>query len=414
MVSTNQSSGNSTLTRVRSKARVGGEAERAEPARFPLPCLSNNNSNEGRNKGLFDEELQTPSSVRKAEFVLRTEVRALAKAHGLERLGFFTLTFPKAVMNRVEASRRFNSLLTGVLRKRYKIGIRVLERHKSNGIHFHCVVVCDGDIRSGFDFAACENGKRDYSSANPYLRREWAFWRETVEKYGFGRHELKPVKSNAEGLAKYVGKYLGKHWAVRRPEDVGARLVSYWGYRGKSAAARRNAGCTFSWVNGGARIWRESLRDVDRLAGHVCPAYLEAGLDGPERLKRYFGRHWAWKLIKKEVTTKPMLAVCEIENIHASRMTYTTLPSWSARPVARPTMYFHHRSRSNPSGVTVDALASRLSAKTKGSRCNRITSEDMDEVAATMQQCRDRFRFLDAPPSPATGGFAGGAVPVHS
>ena len=65
------------------------------------------------------------------------------------------------------------------------------------------------DIRTGFHFAAVKRG--DYRSASAYLRREWRFWRATAPKYGFGRTELLPIKKTAEGVAKYVGKYIAKH-----------------------------------------------------------------------------------------------------------------------------------------------------------------------------------------------------------
>jgi len=65
------------------------------------------------------------------------------------------------------------------------------------------------DIRSGADFQAFK--RRDYRSANSALRVEWAFWRQTCPKYRFGRHKLMPFKSTAEGIARYVGKYISKY-----------------------------------------------------------------------------------------------------------------------------------------------------------------------------------------------------------
>ncbi len=86
-----------------------------------------------------------------------------------------------------EAARRFNSLNTHVIRARYRRAIGVWERQASGRLHLHLVVVLDADIRSGFDFAAI--AERDYRSANRSLRAEWAFWRVTAPKYGFGRTE---------------------------------------------------------------------------------------------------------------------------------------------------------------------------------------------------------------------------------
>jgi hypothetical protein len=74
-------------------------------------------------------------------------------------------------------------------------------------------VVLDADIRTGLDFAAV--AMRDYRTAPAALKSEWAFWRETAPRYGFGRTELLPIKSTAEGFSKYVGKYIAKQ-AIHR------------------------------------------------------------------------------------------------------------------------------------------------------------------------------------------------------
>jgi len=63
-------------------------------------------------------------------------------------------------------------------------------------------------IRTGFNFAAVKRG--DYRSASDYLRREWKFWWKTALKYVFGRTELLPIRKTADGVAKYVGKYIAK------------------------------------------------------------------------------------------------------------------------------------------------------------------------------------------------------------
>jgi hypothetical protein len=152
---------------------------------------------------------------------------ALAKRFGLERLGFLTLTFADNVQVLQEANRRFHSLDTHVIRRRYERAIAVPERQKSGRVHFHLVVVAGADIRSGADFEAFK--RKDYRSANPALRSEWAFWRGTAPRFRFGRTELLPVKSTPEGMARYVGKYISKHVRARTAGDKGARLVRYLG-----------------------------------------------------------------------------------------------------------------------------------------------------------------------------------------
>lgn len=97
----------------------------------------------------------------------------VCRKFGIERVGFLTLTFADHVVDVREASRRFNSLATDVLRKRYAAYIRVLERQKSKRIHYHLLVVLPDDIRTGCDFDAFAN--RDYRTAGNHLRCEWAF-----------------------------------------------------------------------------------------------------------------------------------------------------------------------------------------------------------------------------------------------
>ncbi len=346
----------------RSNDASGWAGDAAAGRASALPCLNRNNSNEGTNAAKFADFPRLPSNVRKGEFVLKTEVKELARIYGIERLGFFTLTFADHVIDRKEASRRFNSLLTGVLKKRYPTGIKVMERQKSGRIHFHCVVALDRDIRTGFDFPAAARGH--YGSANAALRSEWAFWRETCKKYGFGRHELMPVKSNALGLAKYVGKYLGKHFQVRNLDDKGARLVGYWGY--KASSLTRSASCRFSWAKGGAFKWRSNLQMIDRIAQAVCPIYSTRGADGLARLRYYWGKKWAWEFMKADFVNKPALAVLSIERMEEARAKYETGRKWvhpvsvkdeAAPPLKAHMLPFFLRPKSSPAGAGLFSAA---------------------------------------------------------
>ena len=205
-----------------------------------LPCLNSNIS------------IIAPSTQhRKAASALGWNVLSLSQKHGLENLGFLTLTFKDHVLDVKEAQRRLNSLISNVIKPRYQDYIGVLERQKSGRIHYHLLVVLGFDIRTGFDFAAIE--AKNYSSANPALRAEWAFWRKTAPAYGFGRTELMPIKSSEEAIGKYIGKYIGKHMESRQEGDKGARLVRY--SRGARVASTR-----FQFVSVGSQAWRSKLR----------------------------------------------------------------------------------------------------------------------------------------------------------
>jgi hypothetical protein len=182
--------------------------------------------------------------------MLTETVKHLAQVHGIERLGMLTLTFADHVTDRKEAQRRWHSVRTHIFAERYVDYVRVFERQVSGRIHYHLVVVLRADIRSGANFE--EFGKRIYKSANIALRSEWAFWRRTAPKYGFGRTELLPVKSSAEAIGRYVGKYVSKHVGQRQEQDRGARLVSY------SRAA--SIGTTnFAWNSPRSWLWRAKL-----------------------------------------------------------------------------------------------------------------------------------------------------------
>ncbi len=188
---------------------------------IPLPCRSLETTQSRPDPN------QLSSGHRKVANALSWNVAHLCQKYGTHRVGFLTLTFADHVICAREASRRFNSLASNVLRPRYAHFIRVLERQKSGRIHYHLLVVLKDDIRTGADFDAFAD--RNYKSANSALRLEWAFWRKTSPVYRFGRTELMPIRSDADALGLYVGKYIGKHIGFRLEEDKGVRLVSYSG-----------------------------------------------------------------------------------------------------------------------------------------------------------------------------------------
>jgi hypothetical protein len=187
---------------------------------------------------------------RKSASALAWNVQALAERFGIERIGFLTLTFKDHVLCPKEAQKRFHSLRTHVLSERYAHHIRVSERQRSGRLHYHLLVVLNDDIRSGVDFAAF--AKQDYRSASQALRDEWFYWRATSARFRFGRTELLPVRSTAEGIARYVGKYISKSIGNRSPLDYGARLVEY--SRGARIASTR-----FAWATSGATAWRRKV-----------------------------------------------------------------------------------------------------------------------------------------------------------
>ena len=227
-----------------------------------LPCrsLETTQPNEGGALPFHGNALGTPAGLsgphRKVAAALSWNVAHVCQKFGIERVGFLTLTFADHVLCAREASRRYNSLASHVLSKRYAAVVRVLERQKSGRIHYHLLVVLPDDIRTGADFDAFAN--RDYRSANNHLRREWAFWRKTAGNYGFGRTELMPIRSDANALGQYVGKYIGKHIGQREERDKGVRLVSY----SKDA---RMATSKFANVDKYSTEWRGKVLTFSRI-----------------------------------------------------------------------------------------------------------------------------------------------------
>lgn len=220
---------------------------------------------------------------KKSAAALAWNVQALCERYGINRIGFLTLTFAEHITCAKESQRRYNSLRSGVLADHYPAAIRVLERQKSGRIHYHLLVVLPVDIRTGFDFKAAE--KRDYQSACPELKQEWAFWRATANKYGFGRVELLPIKSSEAAIARYVGKYISKHIAQREEQDRGLRLVDYSG-KGRIANTR------FSWRTKGGAEWR---RKVGVFAAIIGEIYGFPGQMPYSEMKSMLGPTWAHK-----------------------------------------------------------------------------------------------------------------------
>ena len=249
-----------------------------------LPCLFRNNCTEitdkTPSKPLSPAAFELSTNLKKSASALAWNVQHFVDTYGLSNVGFLTLTFRDHVTDPKEAQRRFNSLKTHVLASRYRAYIRVMEPMKSGRIHYHLLVALDSDIRTGFDFFAVRS--QDYSSANKAIRAEWAFWRKTAPKYRFGRTELMPVRSNSEGIGRYVGKYISKGIESRTEQFKGTRLVEY-SRKAKIASTR------FQFVTEGSAEWRRKLAIfVHYIADNTgC----EPSFEG---LRRVLGARWSY------------------------------------------------------------------------------------------------------------------------
>ena len=242
--------------------------------------------------------MQMPGTKAKQAKALAFNIEWLGQTFGVERLGFLTLTVGDTVegkfvkvRDRAEAERRFNSILNRI-REKYQCGVVVVERHKDGGVHFHLVVVVEGDIKTGLDFAAV--GLRDYRSASATLRAEWAWWRENAPDYGFGRHELLPVRTTGQQIGRYVAKYLGKSWSERTPDDRGKRCLRYFGRWSKSGVkCGPPMSSRFGAMTPKAQAWRACMKQIQ----------MATKLNGVElhenNIKELVGPRWAWRLTKQ-------------------------------------------------------------------------------------------------------------------
>lgn len=201
----------------------------------------------------FKLEETTPSrepKARKVVYCIEQNVERLAQEYGVGHLAFLTLTFADQVEAVAIASKRFNSMNTGVFAKRgYSPWVRILERHKSGRIHFHLIVVVPEDIRTGFDPLT----NRGSGSGWVWLCRERKILRKLLPRYSFGRAELVPLRKGSIAAARYLAKYITKSLAVRGEHDRHVRLVTY--SRGFNWLRPEH----FSWARGGSSVWRRKL-----------------------------------------------------------------------------------------------------------------------------------------------------------
>ena len=269
------------------KMDTGPGAHTATRGRPALPCLYSLISNENEKKLVdmltAEEGVEFTNSRKRTAFILAESVEKLTKLHPIEKLGFLTLTFKDHVTDPKEAQRRLNSLLTRVIKPRYGRYIGVFERQKNGRIHYHFLVTLPHDIRTGVDFNAIK--KRDYKTAGKYLRDEWFFWRTTAKKYCFGRTELLPIRSTAQAIKYYVGKYISKSvTADKDRRDKGVRLPRY--SKGVKAGNIR-----FAFISNGATKWRKAVAFfAELLSDHYQQPITEL-----DHITERLGNRWAYK-----------------------------------------------------------------------------------------------------------------------
>lgn len=243
--------------------REGGEA---------APCLYSNNSTETLNSSSSDEKLEyvksltnllSPYHKRQAHTLFSNVERLITKeAKSPDHVAFLTLTFQENVTDHAEAYKRFRSFNSHYLAP-HKLLLEWVcskERQKRGAWHYHLVIACENDIKTGFDFDLYEewlDGPRKpgtFPTGNAAIKELWHDISQNLTQYGLGRiFSVEPIRKNAEAMARYVGKYISKHIGSRSEQDKGVRLVNY--SRGWTKNSMR-----FAWHTENAQKWRDKLK----------------------------------------------------------------------------------------------------------------------------------------------------------
>jgi len=271
-----------------------------------------------------EPDFRLDGSQRKTAYALEKNVARMVHEAGFEKIGFLTLTVGdseaggfRQIWDSEEASRRINSLSAGILRDLFKRAVIVTERHKSGAIHFHLIVECSDDIRTGFDFSAFFGGGGYAESASPALRDLWAILRERLPLYGFGRSELTPLYKTGEAVSRYVSKYVEKNLRARKPEDKGKKLVRYMGWKGEQMKPNG-----FSWSTPGACEWRKNVQWIAKLHG----------IETRKEAAQAWGIRWAHRL------TSIILDLERAPELHP-QVAADYVQMWSEREMVDPTWW---------------------------------------------------------------------------
>lgn len=215
---------------------------------------------------------------------IRANVHGIVQRFGIDRVGVMTLTFARHMDDARLAQTRLRSFRTGVLQRRYGGFLWVAERTRAGAVHFHVLVPTRDSIRPAG--RRTRELRRRSEAAAIALRAEQQFLRTAAGRYGFGRIEFRPVRTNADALAHYFAKGFEDPDPARAPADHGVRMFAV----SKSLSV---ANTRFSWLTQGGRQWRAKV--AAHVAELVEQGVLPAGAD-LHSLTAVYGPAWALAL----------------------------------------------------------------------------------------------------------------------
>lgn len=216
---------------------------------------------------------------------------------GIDFVGFVFLSFPRSI-SLADARICFNTIWRRFFRSLFGHWVSVVELTEKGRFHFHLLVECLVNIRSGFDFtfykkyvsnarSGSSGGQRmtlkerremrDAIPANDQLRGLWHALDAGVTKFGFGRAwDLFPIETNAAAVASYLSKdFLA---SVPRLPDA-KRLITY--SRGFPRAVPPG--------------WRPKSNWFEKRLGALLRVF---GLSDRDQLKQRLGPRWAYAILE--------------------------------------------------------------------------------------------------------------------
>jgi hypothetical protein len=263
---------------------LGGSCAATATHASDLPCLSSN----------FD--IESFNYCRKQAHCVRENIERFVRDISVNNIGFLTLTFPDNLLDPKQAYQRFKSFNANFLGKSELFGqwICVKERQTRGAWHYHLLIDCKADIKTGFNWDKFD--RKDYTEIPPYLRQIWRVLRDMLPRYGFGRHELTPVRKNAQAISHYMAKYLYKGFINKRPEDKHIKLYT-------SSRKQVTSVPKFSWLTDNSRQWR---KNVKLLANFVLRS------DDYYSLQDYYGKNWAFHLREEIIDLHKIMRLSDL------------------------------------------------------------------------------------------------------